>query len=69
VTAWWAASSISAVSTTQSGLSGFFGDCQERRAIGRYFSSSILNTPVSSFRPNDFGPQSLVRKFPFLAPY
>ena len=66
MTAWWAASSISAVSTTQSGPSGFSGDCRERPAIGGYFSSVILNSPVSALKSSHFDPQSLVRKFPFL---
>ena len=59
--------SIPVVPTTQSGLSGFFGDCRESPAIGGYFSSAILNSPVSALKSSHFGPVSLVRKFPFLA--
>ena len=67
MTGWWAASSISTVSTTQSDLSGSFGDCRERPAVGGYFSFAIFNSPVSALKTSHFGPLSLVRKFPFLA--
>jgi hypothetical protein len=67
MTAWWAPSSIPTVSTTQSGLSGFSGDCRERPAIGGYFSSAIFDSLVSTLKSSHFGPVSLVRKFPFLA--
>ena len=62
MTAWGVGSLVQMVSTTQSGLSDFFGDCRERPAIGGYFSSVFLNCPVSilqiqRFRPFVFGPQ------------
>ena len=56
-----------ASTTTQSGRSGFFGDCRERSATGGYFSFAVFNSPVSALNSSHFGPLSPVRKFPFLA--
>jgi hypothetical protein len=66
VTAWWAASSISTVSTTQSVISGFAGDFRERPAIGGYFLSLFSRSPSLRADSGHFGPQSPVQKFPFL---
>ena len=67
MTAWWAASfDPSCLHHPVWPFRTFFGDCRERPAIGGYFSSVFLNCPVSALQSSDFGPPSLVRKFPFL---